>query len=433
MHQVEEDPKKPVKALLVGIRENGMEDSPEALMDELVELVASLGIPAADTIIVPIRQPQARYYVGSGRADQIKARAMELGCELIVFDTPLAPAQQRNLEELFGISVIDRQEVILDIFAARARTREATLQVDLARAEYMLPRLRGFWGHLNRQRGGGVTQRGEGEAQIELDARMLRERISRLKDELEKVRRHRGVQRRKRERIPLPSAAIVGYTNAGKSSLLNALTGSEVLAQDNLFATLDPTTRQMSVPGGGKILLTDTVGFVRRLPHRLVEAFKATLEEAVVADVLIHVLDVSSPDVDRHRETTLEVLRELKAEDKPVITVYNKADLVNDPDPIPHPDGIFTSTVTGQGLDRLREELYRKATERLSLCELLVPHDRYDIVSLLHEAGCVQESEALDEGTRIVCNLPPRLLPLEHEFGIRPQPMNNKGSTQSRS
>jgi GTPase len=422
MQEIGLDSSKPIKAYLVGIRVAEMEDDPQALLDELAELVSNLGIKIAGCEIVNIRKPTPSYYIGSGKAQEIKIRAMDLHCEVTVFDAQLAPAQQRNLEKLFEFAVIDRQQVILDIFARRAQTREATLQVQLARAEYLLPRIRGYWSHLNRQRGGGVTQRGEGESQGEIDARATRERIAKLKAELADVKRHREVQRKRRERIPLPSAAIVGYTNAGKSSLLNALTGANVLAENKLFATLDPTTRQMPIPGGGKLLLTDTVGFVRRLPHRLVEAFKATLEEAVIADFLIHVVDVSSPEADKHLKTTMEVLAELGAKDKPTITVFNKADLA--PDIIvPRAEGILVSIKTGQGMDALRERLYKMADERKSLSELLIPHSRYDVISALHEAGCVTKSEILDEGVRILCNLPPRLSPLEKEFGVSGSPV----------
>ncbi|MBN1404209.1 MAG: GTPase HflX [Opitutales bacterium] len=419
MHEIEKDPLKPDYAYLVGVWENGMEDDPDTLLDELGELVETIGIPIGGREVVRIREVQPRFLVGSGKAEQIRDRARALGCQIIVFDVSLAPAQQRNWEQLCEMTVIDRQEVILDIFASRARTKEAVLQVELARAEYMLPRLRGAWGHLNRQRGGGVNQRGEGEAQSELDARMTRERIAKLKLELEAVRRHREVQRKRRERVPLPTAAIVGYTNAGKSSLLNALTGAKVHAEDALFATLDPTTRQMPLAGGGKLLLTDTVGFVRRLPHRLVEAFKATLEEAVVADFLIHVLDCSSPDMERHRDTTMEVLRELGAENKTIITVLNKADLLDSPMLIQRRDGaIYTSTLTGEGLEQLRNMLAELAEATLKASELLIPHDRYDIIAMLHETGCVKSSEITDNGVQVSCNLPDRLKGLESSFGV---------------
>ncbi|HNX05375.1 MAG TPA: 50S ribosome-binding GTPase, partial [Opitutales bacterium] len=232
--------------------------------------------------------------------------------------------------------------------------------------------------------------------------------------------RHRKVQRQRRERIPLPSAAIVGYTNAGKSSLLNTLTGAGVLAEDKLFATLDPTTRQMPIPGGGKLLLTDTVGFVRRLPHRLVEAFKATLEEAVVADFLIHVVDASSPDAARHAATTLQVLGELGVRDKTILTVMNKADLLDGHAFLREPGSLVISTKTGQGIDELKAKLYAMAADRKETSVLFIPHSRYDVISALHEAGCIEKREMEDEGVRITCNLPPRLKPLEKEFGASP-------------
>ena len=418
MHEIEQMRRTPLKAYLVGIRESGMEDSPEALLEELVELAGNLSIETLGSEIVNVRTPTPRFYIGSGKAEEIKLSAQEVGAEVVIFDAPLAPAQQRNLEALFEFAVIDRQQVILDIFAARASTREAVLQVELARAEYLLPRIRGFWGHLNRQRGGGVNQKGEGESQGEIDSRMTRARITRLKTELAQVVRHREVQRKKREKIPLPSAAIVGYTNAGKSSLLNVLTGADVLAEDKLFATLDPTTRQMPIPGGGKLLLTDTVGFVRRLPHRLVEAFKATLEEAVVADFLIHVVDVSSPDADRHAATTLEVLAELGAKEKPILTVMNKADLVGGRALLREPGSLVISTKTGQGIEELKARLYAMAADRKRPSVLFIPHARYDVVALLHQAGCVEKVETEDEGVRLTCNLPPRLKPLEGQFGV---------------
>jgi len=417
MHEFQKNRPAPLKAFLVEIREAGMEDAPEALLAELRELTGNLGIETVGEEIVAVKSPTPRTYIGSGKAETLKNAALALGANVAVFDAPLAPAQQRNLEELFGIAVIDRQQVILDIFADRASTREAVLQVELARAEYMLPRIRGFWGHLNRQRGGGVNQKGEGESQGEIDSRVTRRRIERLKEELAEVVLRREVQRKRREKIPLPSAAIVGYTNAGKSSLLNALTGAGVLAEDKLFATLDPTTRQMSVPGGGKLLLTDTVGFVRRLPHRLVEAFKATLEEAVVADFLIHVVDAASPDAARHAETTLRVLEELGAKEKPILTVFNKADLLGETPFLCEPGALLVSTKTGFGMEPLKARLYAMSSERKAPSVLFIPHNRYDILAKLHEAGCVEKTETEDEGTRVTCNLPPRLKPLEKEFG----------------
>jgi GTP-binding protein HflX len=371
-------------------------------------------IGIVDRRVVRIREPQARYLLGSGKVESIVEAARAVKADCLVLDAELTPAQQRNWEAASGMCVIDRQEVILDIFSMRARTREAVLQVELARAEHSLPRLKNAWTHLSRQRGGGgVTQRGEGEAQIELDARMVRQRIAKLKRELELVVRHRETQRKQRRKVPVPTAAIVGYTNAGKSTLLNALTGADVLSEDKLFATLDPTTRQLKLPNGQKLLLTDTVGFVRRLPHQLVDAFKATLEEAVLADFLVHVVDVSNPEFESHMETTLDVLKELGAEEKRIITVFNKVDQCaelpfrkevdkrNEPVPV--------SAVTGEGLPSLMEEFEQQLLDRLTTMELLIPFSRYDLISLLHEQGHIKEERAGDDGVHLVANVPDRL------------------------
>ena len=251
---------------------------------------------------------------------------------MIIFDNELSPSQQRNWEEESKVLVIDRQEIILDVFAARAQTKEAVLQVKLARLEYSLPRLRRAWTHLGRQRGGGVTQRGEGEAQIELDQRLVRDQITATKKEIKQIAKTRKTSRKRRLKIPLPTIALVGYTNAGKSTLLNKLCRSDVLSEDKLFATLDPTSRQARLPNGIKIIFTDTVGFIRKLPHRLVDAFRATLEETLVANLLLHVVDLSNPQFEEHMETTLAVLNELGAEDKEILTVFNKIDLLKSND-----------------------------------------------------------------------------------------------------
>lgn len=414
------------------------EEQAERLLDELEELVETLKIGIVGREIVRIREPQPRFLLGSGKAEEVleACRAAEADC--LVFDAELSPAQQRNWESLSKLCVIDRQEVILDIFAERAQTKEAVLQVDLARAEHSLPRLKNAWTHLSRQRGGGTTQRGEGEAQIELDARMVRHQISRLKKELEVVVKQRGVQRKQRQRVPLPTAAIVGYTNAGKSTLLNQLTGSTVLSEDKLFATLDPTTRQLQLPSGQKILVTDTVGFVRKLPHRLVEAFKATLEEAIVSDFLIHVLDVTSPEVDEHRQTTLEVLKELGADDKKIITVYNKVDKLppearrhQAQGPIQGSDlnglgdaaalkreknAIYLSAFSGEGIEQLHQVMESMLEKGSQVMQLIVPHHRYDVVNRLHQAGAVKQADPKEDGVHIVGNIPPRLYGLVEPF-----------------
>lgn len=413
MFDVREKPKMVERAYLVGVADSSETDGQAtSLLDELEELVRTLGIGVVGREQVRIRQPQARYLVGTGKMEAVLERARGAEADCLVLDAELSPAQQRNWESASGICVIDRQEVILDIFSERARTREAVLQVELARSEHSLPRLKNAWTHLSRQRGGGaVTQRGEGEAQIELDARMVRQRISRLKKELDAVIRHRDTQRKKRQRVPVPTAAIVGYTNAGKSTLLNALTGAEVLSADKLFATLDPTTRQMRLPSGQKLLLTDTVGFVRRLPHQLVDAFKATLEEALLADFLVHVVDVSNPEFEEQLETTLEVLKELGADEKRLITVFNKVDLGNGKPPPEkrNAPAVAVSARTGEGIGRLAAAFEQFLEDRMETMDLLIPFDRYELVSQLHDQGRIKEEKADDAGLRVIANVPGRL------------------------
>lgn len=419
MIEVRERPKVLERAILVGLkypRQNPSEA--EGLLAELKALVETDDIGVAHCQLVKLRKPQPHFLLGKGKTAEIIEMARERECGLIVLDDDLSPAQQRNWEKESGLCVIDRREVILDIFAKRAMTREAVLQVDLAHMYYSLPRLKRAWTHLSRQRGGGTTQRGEGEAQIEIDQRLVRTRIARLKRELVEVARRRGVQRKKRLRVPVPTAAIVGYTNAGKSSLLNRLTGSRVLVEDKLFATLDPTTRRLTLPSGSNLLLTDTVGFLRRLPHQLIEAFKATLEETVVSDFLIHVLDISHPEVDLHHTSALEVLKEIGADSSRIITVYNKVDLLDGSKEIrinhkPTAQSIYVSATTGEGFDELRDRIECMIEADVETMEMLIPHDRYDIVSQLHKLGCVKKEESIEEGIYLVGNIP---ISLTHRF-----------------
>lgn len=406
----------PKHALLVGVimPEDTNTDYEESL-HELAELAANLDYTVKSSILLKLRKPQARFLVGPGKAEEIMALAEENQCGTIVFDEPLLPSQQRNWEKASELNVIDRQEIILDIFADRAQTKEAVLQVELARLQYELPRMKRLWTHLDRQRGGGTVQRGEGEAQIEIDQRLIRKRIAKVKTELEQVVKRRGVQRKLRRKVPVPTAAIVGYTNAGKSTLLNRLTGSEVLAADKLFATLDPTSRKLHLPSGRNFVATDTVGFVRRLPHRLIQAFKATLEEALVADVLIHVLDASNPAAPAHFKTTLEVLAELHANEKPRITVFNKSDLLGCDTlrwELKHlvPDGIFLSAQTGEGAEALLQALEDYLRRAPVLTQVLLPYDQYDLVAQLHKTGSIQKEENLDDGIHLLLHdIPPHL------------------------
>ena len=352
------------KAFLVGVHVgNDTVAEGRSLLEELGELAWTLGLPVVGTMLVKVPALHAAYFTGTGKAAEIVALAKAADAGVIVFDNELTPGQQRNWEKLSGLAVIDREEVILDIFAKRARSREARLQVALARAQYSLPRLTRAWGHLNRQ-GGGIGGRGEGESQLEIDRRLVRRSIEKLKEELAEVRSQRATQRKRRQRIPLPRASIVGYTNAGKSSLLKKLTGADVFVEDKLFATLDPTTRRVDLPNGQTLLLTDTVGFVRRLPTRLVEAFKATLEEAVLAEFLIHVLDASDPEVYTFHATTMSVLHELGADEKPILTVLNKVDRLAGHEVIlplkrHFPDALLISAKTGEGTRRIIARLRR--------------------------------------------------------------------------
>ena len=417
-------PAKLERAFLIGVQSAEMETGEAAeLLAELKELVENLRITVARAELVTLRRPTPALLLGSGKTEELVALAKAEEADVIVFDEALSPAQQRNWEELSGMAVIDRQEVILEIFADRAHTREAILQVALARMEYSLPRLTRAWTHLSRQRGKGAMG-GEGETQLEQDRRIVRDRIAHLKAELAGVVKQRDVQRRKRQRVPVPTCAIVGYTNAGKSTLLNTLTGAEVLAADKLFATLDPTTRQLVLRGNQKVLVTDTVGFIRRLPHGLVEAFKATLEEVVVADFLVHVLDVTNPNVEHHHTTTLAVLAELGAAGKTMLTVFNKVDAAT-PAMVSRartlcPDALFVSALTRQGLDQLEERCLELIAEAHAATELLVPHARYDVIARLHAVGHVQSEEQLEDAVRLIGRFPAAQAAYFAPFVVKP-------------
>lgn len=413
MFEIKEREKMVERALLIGTHLPS-EDKDEAadLLEELQELVGTLGVPVIDKVLIAHREIHPRYYLGSGKAQELCDHAKKLGCDVLIFDNSLTPAQQRSWEKLSKITVIDRQEIILDIFGQRARTKEARIQVDLARMEYSLPRLTRAWTHLGQQ-GGGIGSKGEGESQLEQDKRKIRGQIDRLKKELAEVRRARATQRKDRQRTPVPNAAIVGYTNAGKSSLLRLLTGADVLVEDKLFATLDTTTRKIALPNHQPLLLTDTVGFVRKLPHQLVEAFNATLEEAAFADFLVHVLDASNPRATEFFETTMRVLGDLDATKKPAITVLNKVDKLEDPSTkllLKHhfPDAIFVSVHTGEGIDELIERLQGLVSEEIQMLELVLPVTRADLVARLHREGNVHSCAFEGEETRLKVSLSPR-------------------------
>lgn len=423
-YEVQEDPKMVERALLVGVCEPGT--TPEVAqehLEELAQLVDTMGVPVVGDLIARISRPNPRFYVGTGKADEIKVFAEHLEADVIIFDLGLSPAQQRNWEKHTGLCVIDREEVILDIFAGRAQTREAVLQVALARMEYHLPRLRRAWTHLERQRGGTSNRGGMGELQLEVDRRLVVNRIAKIKKELAEVRKRRVTQRKSRGLRPVPTAAIVGYTNAGKSSLLRRLTGADVLVEDKLFATLDTTTRRIVLENNQPLLLTDTVGFIRKLPHDLVEAFKATLEEAVEADFLVHVLDVSHPEAEDHYNVTCQVLDELGMGDKKTLLVLNKIDLLEDPYPLvrmraKNPLCTAISVHSGEGI----EAMLALMNEHFVLDQLShryrIPANRYDLVTLLHREANIESEHYEGNDIVIEATLPPTIAAKVAEFVI---------------
>lgn len=414
------------RAFLVGIA-SGNESDAEVMeqLDELAELVRNVDLIPLEPEIVRLREPHAQYMMGSGKAAEIAQLIQECEADCVIFDSTLTPSQQRNWERLAGVPVTDREEIILDIFARRAHTHEAVLQVALARAEYSLPRLSRAWSHFSRQRGGGATNRGEGEAQLETDRRLLKRRIQQLTEELASVRKQRTTGRKARLRRPVPQGAIVGYTNVGKSSLLHALTGADILVKDQLFATLDPTARKVDLGNHTELVLIDTVGFVRKLPHSLVEAFKSTLEEAVLADFLLLMLDISSPQLEQEWETTLEVLKEIGADEKKIQVVFNKVDLV---DPVEDaillarlrglfPQALFISTATGEGFDQLKQRLTTLAGAEQKVFEVMLPPERADLVAFAYSAGKVYECDYQEDGSaKIVFSIDLKLCHKYKEF-----------------
>jgi GTP-binding protein HflX len=450
MFDVREKPKMVERALLVGayFTRDG-EAEALSLLDELRELVETLDIGIVDSVCYFVRDSNKRYLMGKGKAHETMALAEELGCDCIIFDNELSPSQQRAWEEEANLTTIDRQEIILDIFNMRAQTSEARLQVELARMEYSLPRLARMWGHLDRQgggsgggKGGKGAARGEGEKQIEVDRRIARKRIDRIKAELAHVVKVRDTQRKERLKTPVPTASIVGYTNAGKSSLLNQLTGSEVYVEDQVFATLDPTTRKIELPDGQALLLTDTVGFIRNLPHRLVQAFKATLEEAILADFLVHVLDAANPDIFDHFKTTMDVLAELGADEKRILVVINKIDLLADNPARLHelkthfPTALCISVQTTEGLDLLTHRMNELLLDRVLKLNLRIPQSRQDLVALLHREGKILSQDYEGNDILLQTVVPTRLEAKVHDFILPPEskstPTPQPSSTQER-
>ena len=398
------------RAVLVGLSCPGFtaeQDADERTMDELRALAETAGAEAVAMTLQRRPAPDARTFIGEGKAEEVKTLAEANEASLILFDNELSPSQTRNLEELIGCTVLDRSALILDIFAQRARTGEGKLQVELAQYQYILPRLAGMWTHLVRQTAGGgkspIGTRGPGETQLETDRRHIRKRIDKLKADLEQVRQVRAVQRRQRKKTELPMVAIVGYTNAGKSTLLNTLTGADIPANDRLFDTLDPTTRKKRISDTQEILLSDTVGFIRKLPHHLVSAFKATLEELAYADLLLHVVDVSDEDWRIQAETVERVVAQLGAQDIPRVMVYNKADKCA-PDAIPYfrPDeGVAISAKTGEGIDELLKTIEHALGRGKHKVKLLIPYSDGAVLDMLHREAQIESTDYAAEGTLV--------------------------------
>jgi GTP-binding protein HflX len=412
------------RALLIGLEKEGVSkwDLHDSL-DELRELANSAGAEVVDTVTQKLQKPTAPYYIGRGKAESIKESCQDQHVTSVIFNDELSPAQGRNLENLFARKVLDRTQLILDIFAQRARSREGRLQIELAQLQYLLPRLTRMWHHLSRQTG-GIGTRGPGETQLEVDRRRVQERIARLERELESVRKTRAIQRQGRKRHQWPVAAVVGYTNAGKSTLLNLLTGADVVAEDKLFATLDPTTRSFVLPNKQRVLLTDTVGFLRKLPHTLIESFKATLEEVSEADLLIHIVDLSHPRVDEQMEAVDRVIKELDAYGKQTLIVFNKID--NLPPPSPgygvagnrelaesyvkrFPGSVAISARTGEGVNKLVEALEHTLSSWRLRSRFRIPANESALIAEIHRVGHVLELRYEGSDGLIVAHVPPDL------------------------
>jgi GTP-binding protein HflX len=380
---------------------------------ELAELATTAGAQIMGEAVQKLATPVAATYIGQGKAAELAEVCKAGEVDTVIFDDELTPAQTRNLEKIFGCKIMDRTALILEIFAQRARTREGKLQIEHAQLKYLLPRLTRFWSHLSRQRGSTGSIGGEGESQLEADRRKIQERLDKISTELELVRRQRETQRAGRQRSLWPLASIVGYTNAGKSTLLNRLTGAAVLAEDKLFATLDPTTRRLRLPTNQNVLLTDTVGFIKKLPHGLVEAFKATLEEVVQADLLVHVVDISHPLAQEQIDSVNAVLLEIGAADKPVLMVFNKVDQLSGGISAvmreKYPHAVCLSARTGEGVDALLAEIGTQLRPIRDFLDLRVPQEKAAVIARLHAVGQVVESRYSGKNARFKVRIPPHL------------------------
>ena len=405
------------RVLLVGVDRGGRGWPLEESLAELERLAHTAGAEIVGTLTQKMHSPDSRTFIGKGKAEEVGELAKSTGATAIIFDDDLTPSQQANLEDFAGpeVRVLDRTALILDIFAQHATSREGKLQVELAQLEYVLPRLRGMWGHLMAERlGGGRGARfGAGESQLESDRRLTRRRISELRRDLKQVSGERAVQRKARARSGVYRVSLVGYTNAGKSTLLGALTGADVYIADQLFATLDATTRATELPEGRKVTITDTVGFINKLPHGLVEAFKSTLDETRESDLLLHVVDSAHPQAREQMVAVAEVLGEIGVASKPQLVVYNKADLLSKDDRdallARNRNAVLVSAATGEGLDELRDRVAAEAARGSRTLTLLVPYEHGEIVGMAHEQAQLISEEHTPEGTRLVVRVPAEL------------------------
>jgi len=417
------------KAILVGVRitsETHQGLSLDESLQELAMLAETAGIEVVGEITQNLSRPNSRTYIGKGKLEELKLFAEELDADIVIFDDELSPRHQRELEKEFTqkIKVLDRTALILDIFAQHADTREGMLQVELAQYKYRLPRLTRAWTHLARQAGGaagrsggvgGVGLRGPGETQLEVDRREINKKIVKLEEEIEKVRQHRNRHRQQRRKTNIPVVALVGYTNSGKSTLLNALTDANIYVADQLFATLDPTTRQLELPSGETVLLSDTVGFIQKLPTDLVVAFRATLEEIAEADLLLHLIDGSHENAANQKTTVLETLEELGTGEIPILTIYNKIDSLDETDleelkENADPQALFISAKERLGFEALAEGIASGIVQNFKHLTVLLPFSEGKLVSIFHEKGHVETLEHLEEGVKITGLLPIELL-----------------------
>lgn len=388
-------------------------------LSELGALARTAGAEVVGTMQQRLWHADSNTYLGKGRVQDLYEAVQQLKCDLVIFDDELTPTQQRNLEKLLDVRIVDRTALILDIFAQHAHTREGQLQVELAQLEYRLPRLSGQDVEFTRQAGGSrgasggaggaIGVRGPGETKLEIDRRRIRSRISDLKAAIEDVSRQRAIHRHQRAAQAIPVVAVVGYTNAGKSTLFNCLTDAQVLAEDKLFATLDPITRHIVLPNHQEILLTDTVGFIQKLPTRLIAAFRATLEEVIEADILLEVVDISHENAIEQSETVQEILDELEAQDKPQVTALNKMDLIDDPEEIDttlYPNAVPVSALTQQGLDELLAMIAEVLTQNMVAVDVLIPYNKGDLVELFYRRGNVEEEEHQSKGIHLIGYVP---------------------------